>query len=404
MDLRAHEAADPAAYAMRGAPPRQAVRPARREQVAEILRAATRDGLGVVPWGAGVALAHEAAPARYDLALDLSGLDRLVEYDPEDFTLTAECGATVASLRAALAARGQELPLEAAHAARATLGGAIAADASGPRRLRFGAPHDRILGARFVLADGTIARAGGKVVKNVAGHALHRLLCGSRGGLAVMVEASLKLAPAPAARVALCYPADAAALSDAGRWSVFPRLEPSVLSVIEASLGARLPSAPGAPWTVVVGFEDDRPRVEEQTSAAIAALGPPAARLQGDDAAALWQALADLEETGPRLSFTCAANTPAALAPLVTRPGTPRLLFHAGAGRLHLFPAREAAQEAADLGAAHGFRLVGTRDLDGVRPALAAHSGLIALRGRIRSAFDPGGTLALGEAWASGAR
>jgi len=194
---------DPAAYALGGVAPRLALRPADREEVAEAMGAAARDGLRVVPWGGGVALAHQPPPARYDLALDLTGLDRIAEYDPEDYTLTAECGATVASLRAALAARGQELPLEAPNASRATLGGVLAADASGPRRLRFGAPHDRILGARFVLADGTLVRSGGKVVKNVAGYGTHRLLCGSRGGLAVMVEASFKLAPAPEARIAL---------------------------------------------------------------------------------------------------------------------------------------------------------------------------------------------------------
>src|SRR6185503_9728164 len=100
-------------------------------------------------------------------------------------------------LRAALAARGQELPLEGAREERATLGGVLAANAVGPRRRFFGSPRDRILGACYALGDGTLARAGGKVVKNVAGYGIHRLLCGSRGGLAVLLEASLKLLPAP---------------------------------------------------------------------------------------------------------------------------------------------------------------------------------------------------------------
>src|SRR5207253_1209827 len=83
------------------------------------------------------------------------------EYEPEDLTVTAECGVTLATLRATLAARGQELPLEAPGAGRTTLGGTLAANASGPRRLRFGAPRARVLGARFVLGDGTLARSGG---------------------------------------------------------------------------------------------------------------------------------------------------------------------------------------------------------------------------------------------------
>jgi glycolate oxidase FAD binding subunit len=404
-DLTASRAADPAGYALGGVAPRRALRPANREEVTEAIRAAARDGLSVVPWGAGIALAHEPPPPRYDLALDLTALDRIVEYDPEDFTLTAECGAPVASLRATLAARGQELPLEAPHASRATLGGVLAAGASGPRRLHFGAPHDRILGARFVLADGTLVRSGGKVVKNVAGYGTHRLLCGSRGGLAVMVEASLKLAPAPEARVALCYGADAAELADAERWSSFPRLEPSLLSVVDASLAAALPARTDTSFAVVVGLEDDRAWVSEQEQAANAALGPPAVRLEGDDAAALWQSLADLEETaGPRLSFTTAGNTPAALAPLLARRAAHRLVFHAPAGRLHLFPGREDAQALVDAAAAHGFTLIGARGLAGIRAALPPQTGLLALRARIRAALDPNGTLALGDSWAAGAR
>src|SRR5258706_10518793 len=141
--------------------------------------------------------------------------------------IPAECGITIAALRAALAARDQELPLEGGLAPRATLGGVLACNASGARRLRLGAPYDRLMGARFALGDGTIARSGGKVVKNVAGYAIHRLLCGSRGGLGVLLEASLKLVPAAESRVALEYDVDLAAIGDAARWSTIPRLEPA---------------------------------------------------------------------------------------------------------------------------------------------------------------------------------
>jgi glycolate oxidase FAD binding subunit len=403
--LSASPAVDPAAFAIGGVVPRLASRPADADQVAEVMGAASRDGLAVVPWGAGVALAQEAPPPRYDVALDLSGLDRIVEYDPEDFTLTAECGVSIAALRATLAARGQELPLEAPLASRATLGGVLAADASGPRRLRFGAPHDRILGARFVLADGTRVRSGGKVVKNVAGYGSHRLMCGSRGGLVVMVEASIKLAPMPAARVALCYRAEPADLADVARWAAFPRLEPALVSVVEASLAAGSVAATSAPFTVVIGLEDDRPRVTELERAVTATLGAPATRIEGDEAVALWQSLADLEETaGPRLSFTTAANTPAALAPLLAGAAARRLVFHAPAGRLHLFPAPADAQAVVEATTSAGFTLIGARGLAMVRPALAEQSGLLALRARIRAALDPSATLALGGSWAAGTR
>jgi len=90
-------AVDPGRYAMGGRPPRAALRPASAQQAAEALRVAARDRLAVVPWGGGVGLAHDDGAPRYDLALDLTGLDAIVEYDPEDLTLTAQCGVTVAA-------------------------------------------------------------------------------------------------------------------------------------------------------------------------------------------------------------------------------------------------------------------------------------------------------------------
>jgi glycolate oxidase FAD binding subunit len=169
LGLGAERVADPASYAISNTVPRFAVRPATRDEVVEAVRAAATDDLKVVPWGGGVSLHMVRAPERYDVAIDLTALDRIVEYDPDDLTITAECGVTLRGLRDTLAARGQELPLEGARGDVATLGGALAANTSGARRLRFGAPVDRILGARFVLGDATFARSGGRVVKNVAG-------------------------------------------------------------------------------------------------------------------------------------------------------------------------------------------------------------------------------------------
>jgi glycolate oxidase FAD binding subunit len=406
-DLEAARALDPEAFRIGDRNPSRVARPRSQDELAETVRAAAKDGLALVPWGGGVALARERPPSRYDLALDLTGLDRVIEYEPEDQTLTAECGVTIQSLRALLAARGQELPLEASHSDRATLGGVLAANASGPRRLRFGAPRDRILGARFVLADGTAARSGGKVVKNVAGYGIHRLLCGSRGGLAIFVEASLKLMPAPARRVALVYRATPARLGDASRWSSFPRLEPALLSVVGPAAAASL-SPPidisGAEAAVVVGLEDDDAWVERQLARIVHALGEPVARSEAEEARALWQGLADLEELdGPRLSFATASNTPAALAPLVADGIPERLVFHAPAGRLHLFPEPGEARSLIDRLAEHGFTWIGGRGMQSRSPALPPTAATLRLRSRIREALDPARSMALGEAWEQGA-
>lgn len=409
-------AADPARYAIAGAPPGQALRPATRAEAAAALAAAARDRLQVVPWGGGVSLACERAPghegARYDVALDLSGLDRIVEYEPDDLTVTAECGATLGALRAALAAHGHELPLEGARAGRATLGGALAGNSSGPRRLRFGSPRDRVLGARFLMGDGTLIHTGGKVVKNVAGYAVHRLLCGSRGGLTVLLEASLKLMPAPARRVALLYGAGAKELADRARWAGLPRLEPAVLSVVGGSLAHALAwSSPTGPFTTIVGFEEDEARVAEQVSAATRALGEPDARFEDDAAAALWQALANLEDApGARLALTTADNLPAALAPLLEAPEAwSGFLFHAAGGRLHLSPGTARAKPVVERLHRSGFTLieavVGEDDPAGVaalEPFLTPQAAVLDLRVRLRAALDPCGTLAYGARWQRG--
>ena len=405
-------ALDPARFAIGGATPARVLRPASREELAEALRRAAREGWRVVPWGGGVALPREAAPESYDVALDLGALDRVVEYDPEDFTLTAECGVPLATLAATLAARGQELPLEGAHAARATLGGVLAANASGPRRYRFGAPRDRILGARFALADGTIVRTGGRVVKNVAGYGIHRLLVGSRGGLAILVEASLKLAPAPEARRALIYSMGAGEIVEAARWSAFRRLEPAFVTVVgaEAARGAGLAAADAA-FVVAVGLEDDRAWVERQSEVTLGALGTPPAWLAGAEVVKLASTLADLEERAAvRLSFTTARNDPAALAPLIA-PGAPPVLdalaggivFHAPAGRLHVFPRAEDAASVVATLAAHGFGLIDARGTGAIEPPLAPLVAVAELRSRIRAALDPAQTLALGARWERGA-
>ena len=404
LGLDAARAVDPAAYRLGGVSPRAALRPATRAEVRAALEAAAREDLAVVPWGGGAGLAREPAPPRYDLALDLGALDRVVEYDPEDLTLTAECGATLESLRAAVAARGQELPLEGPRARRATLGGVLAANASGARRLRLGSPRDRILGARFALGDGTLARTGGKVVKNVAGYGIHRLLCGSCGGLAVILEASLKLQPAPGRRLALLFEAGEAAIAERARWAALPRLEPAALSVLGREAAAALPATAGrGPYVVIAGLEDEGGWVERQAARVAESLGEPFARIEGDEVARLWQSLADLEDReGAQLSFATPGNTPDALAPLLERPESAGLVFHAPAGRLHLPADPARAPWVVSTLALAGFTLVGGHGAGAVAPALAPQPGVLALRAAIRAALDPADTMALGPRWADG--
>jgi glycolate oxidase FAD binding subunit len=405
LGLSESRAADPKPYQLGHRAPSVALKPGSAEEVAEALRAAAADGLAVLPWGGGTRLRREVPEGAYDVALDLTGLDRVIEYDPEDLTVTAQCGITLATLRQALAEKRQELPLESARADRATLGGVIASNASGPRRLRFGSPRDRILGARFALGDGTLARAGGKVVKNVAGFAVHRLLCGSRGGLGVIVEASLKLLPAPERRLALIYGMSDWQVASASHWSTLPRLEPSYLTVLGRSAAWPVPETvrPDAPFVVAVGLEDEAAWVAEQEAAVVRALGAPAARLEDAAAETLCQALADAEDfPSARLSFTSAHHTPASLGSLLERDGNERLVAHALAGRLHWPVAHEAdvTSLVRDLLVA-GYVLIEKDGTVRLEAPIPPQKALLQLRARLRGTLDPSGVMALGARWAA---
>jgi len=186
-----------ARFAVDGLEPRWVVRPASLEAVGRLLALAHDADLAVVPRGGGTALELGRPPARLDLVLDLSRLDRIVEYSPDDLTITVEAGVTAGALAARLAAHRQFLPLDPPAAAARTLGGIAATNASGPLRARYGAMRDLLLGVRFVQADGVATWGGAKVVKSVSGYDVPKLMVGALGTLGVLGELTLRLHPAP---------------------------------------------------------------------------------------------------------------------------------------------------------------------------------------------------------------
>jgi glycolate oxidase FAD binding subunit len=184
-------------YVLEGRTPDAVVFPGSKEEIAAVLALAGEEGLPVLPSGGGTKLGIGAPPGRLGLVLGLRRLQRLVEHEPGDLTATAEAGMTVAALQAELGRRGQWLSLDPPWADRATVGGILAANASGPRRHLYGTARDLLIGLTVVLADGSIVRGGGKVVKNVAGYDLPKLFIGSFGTLGVIAEATVKLRPRP---------------------------------------------------------------------------------------------------------------------------------------------------------------------------------------------------------------
>jgi glycolate oxidase FAD binding subunit len=182
-------------------------------EVAAAVRDASEQGRRLVPRGGATKLGWGLETAGDEL--DLRGLDRVVALEPGDFVCVAQAGVRLADLQAELAAHGpQRLMLDPPYGPDQTLGGILASNAAGPLRHRYGAPRDLVIGARFVLSDGTVAKTGGRVVKNVAGFDLARLLCGSLGTLAVITEVAFRLHPAPPASATVALESrDAGALT-----------------------------------------------------------------------------------------------------------------------------------------------------------------------------------------------
>src|SRR5215216_374284 len=183
-------------YEVDGVRPEAVVRVASADDVGAVMRLASSQRLAVIARGGGTMVDLGNPPRRMDVVLDVTRLNRIVEYHPQDLTVTVEAGVTIGELQRTLGEHGQMLALDPPLEERATVGGVLATNAWGPRR--HGTARDLVIGSRAVLADGSRIRAGGKVVKNVAGYDLNKLLIGSLGTLAVITEATFKLAPRPA--------------------------------------------------------------------------------------------------------------------------------------------------------------------------------------------------------------
>ncbi len=185
-------------YEIDGHLPRAAARVETIADVERVQSVATSQEFAVISIGGRTTLELGMPPRRYDLALDLSGLNQVVEYEPNDFTISVQAGMTLAALQRTLAANGQFLPLDHPRFEQATVGGICAVGRGGLRRNALGGPRDWLIGMRMVKADGTAIKGGGKVVKNVSGYDLPKLFAGSLGTLGVIAEVTFKLRPQPA--------------------------------------------------------------------------------------------------------------------------------------------------------------------------------------------------------------
>ena len=221
------------------------------------MRFAAAEKLAIVPCGARTKLGMGMPPRQYDLALDMTRLDRVVAYDPGDMTLSVEPGTPLQLIENTLVEHRQFLPLIVPFMDRATAGGTIASGVDSPLRQFYGTARDYVLGIEFVTGDGALAKSGGRVVKNVSGYDLHKLMIGALGTLGVLTRINFRTFPLPAATRGFVVAFDAAAGAIALRHAVARSpLRPLVVEIVSpgaAELTGTAPSSNPA-WSLIASF------------------------------------------------------------------------------------------------------------------------------------------------------
>lgn len=259
------DASELARYVVDGKTPGAVVRPASAEEVAEVVRFAAAQKLALIPCGSRSKLSIGMPPARYDVAVDLTRLGRVVSYDPGDLTLSVEAGMGISALFDALGEKNQWLPLYVPWFDRATLGGILSSNSMSPLRYMFGGPRDFLLGMEFVTGDGALCKSGARVVKSVAGYDLHKLLLGSLGTLGVITKVNFRTFPLPRAqRCFVAAYADLHSAWDLCRHIAQSPLKPSLVEVLDPGAARLLADAklPAGQWCVVAAAIGHEPVVE----------------------------------------------------------------------------------------------------------------------------------------------
>jgi glycolate oxidase FAD binding subunit len=400
--LREGEAGD----AIDGVVPAFVASPGDTAEAAALLRAAAAHDLAVVPRGSGSRLDWGVPPGRCDLVVDMLRMDAVLEHAAGDLVAAAQAGARMNYVLGMLAAAGQEIALDVP--GTATVGGVVASGLCGPRRLRYGSPRDLLIGITVVRADGTVAKSGGKVVKNVAGYDLGKLFAGSAGTLGLITEATFRLHPLPAARAFVSTTFPGVAASSVAASSVAAAANsPLVASAVELHW-----PVPGGPVSVGVLIEGSRDGVAARAGALAESLGG-SAQVSGEPPA--WWPWAIEADGGTliRVSFwvsALASVLDAVSAAAAVTAAAPLVYGSAGAGVLYIaLPAdadgvaRFVSSLRSSLGGPRGSVVVVAAPT-AVRAALASDGGglfdrvpSLGLMRAVKDQFDPGHRMAPGR-------
>jgi glycolate oxidase FAD binding subunit len=324
-----------AAYEVDGMRPAAAVMAGSAEEIAELLRFAGAEKLAVIPCGGRTKLGIGAPPARYDVALDLSRMNRVLAYEPRDLTLGMEPGVQLSSLWETLVTEKQWLPIFAGFGGCATVGGVVATDSASPLRYAYGGLRDFVLGMEFVTGYGAATKSGGRVVKNVSGYDSHKLLIGSLGTLAVITRLNFKTFPFPPARdVFIAHFENAVGAMDFCRAVRKSALEPKLVEAISPEAAKIISSGAESPlplrmdgWSVALGVAAHE-RVVERHARELAILAAQAnasdfVGLGGDDQSAFLTPLCEFPSlalaAAPGAAIFRIAALPTAMAALAER-------------------------------------------------------------------------------------
>jgi glycolate oxidase FAD binding subunit len=252
--------------------PARVEEPADGRHVAALLAAAAESGSGVVAFGGSTLQSIGNAPRRYDVALSLRRLDRVLQYDPRDLTVGLEAGITLESVARALGQARQFIPFDAPLPRRATVGGTLAAGWAGPRRATYGHLRDLLIGTTVALTDGSLASAGGMVVKNVTGYDMSKLYVGSLGTLGIIVRANFKALPQPAAQRLAVAPLGDEVRERALAGLAQLRIEPTAALIVDGFF-ERTPRVREEDARLVILFEGSEAAVDRATRDVRSVLG-----------------------------------------------------------------------------------------------------------------------------------
>ena len=331
-------------------------RPADIATVGELVREADRSQHALYPFGGRTQIGLGNVPTKQGSAIDMRGLNQVIDFPARDMTITVQAGITIDALDRLLAPENLRLPIDIPFATRATLGGSIAANVSGCRRLGYGTLRDYVIGISAINDEGREFKAGGRVVKNVAGYDINKLLVGSLGTLGIITQVTLKLKPRAEVQAILFFGCESAELEGLLAKLHGSRTRPIAVEVLNRSAAAGTLAPRGipsvAPWTIVVAYDGNAELVAWQVRQVKEELGRRSAEVRETaDVEPYWTLLADAPmDESARLGFKASVLPSAIAAFLVKMDGhaeRPLLFAHAGNGIVRGMTSRSLTQDQA---------------------------------------------------------